>query len=172
MYLYQRKKLRLKNYDYSSPGCYFVTILAHNRSKIFWDNDNINELGKIVENEILCIKEHYTDVKIDNYVIMPDHVHLLVTIGCDALGNDEDLLLDELLKKSIHPKLENVVGSLKSGISRKIHILYPTMNVWHKSFYDHIITNSNEYDEIWDYIDANPIRWKIKHGYIKDNTCE
>ena len=166
MHLIQRKRLRLKDFDYSSAGCYFVTVSTHNKEKLFWDYDKINDLGKIAENDIKMINSHFTDVKVDNFVVMPDHIHLLITIGCDALGGEE-ALLKELLEENIHPKLEVIVGSLKSGITRKIHQLKPNISVWQKSFFDHIIINEKEYNEIWDYIDANPIRWKIKYGNIK-----
>ncbi len=168
MSLHQRKPMRLRGFDYSTPGCYFVTILTHNRQKMFWDYDRLNNFGCIVENDILSIPQHFNDVKIDNYVIMPDHIHLLITIACDALGDSDELLLNELLGKNTHTKLDVVIGSLKSGITRKIHENVPGIRVWHKSYFDHIIKNQKDYNETWDYIDANPIRWKIKYGMIKD----
>lgn len=168
MILHQRKQMRLKGYDYSSPGCYFVTILTHNRCKLFWDYDELNYFGCIVESEILSILTHFKDVKIDNYVVMPDHIHMMITIACDALGNDDEVLLNEILGGNKHPKLDVIVGSLKSGITRKIHKINPDLIVWHKSYYDHIIKNEEDYNETWDYIDANPIRWKIKYDMIKD----
>lgn len=168
MKLPQRKRLRLKGYDYSTPGCYFVTMLTHNRVPLFWVGDKLSAFGNIVENDILSIPTHFNDVKVDNYIVMPDHIHLLITIGCDALKNDETVLLNELLGKNLHSKLDVIIGSLKSGITRKIHMITPDITVWHKSYFDHIIKNENDYNETWDYIDANPIRWKIKHGIVKD----
>jgi REP element-mobilizing transposase RayT len=166
MHLIQRKRLRLKGFDYSSAGCYFVTIATYNKIKLFWDYDKLNDIGKLVENDIQLLSSHFKDVKVDNFVVMPNHIHMLITIGCDALESD-DILLKEVLGQNSHPKLEIVVGSLKSGITRKIHKLKPDINVWQKSYFDHIISNEKEYNEIWDYIDANPIRWKIKCGYVK-----
>ncbi|MBQ7115767.1 MAG: hypothetical protein IJN94_05075 [Clostridia bacterium] len=167
MALHQRKRMRLEAFDYSSPGCYFVTILTHNRSKLFWDYDKLNDSGHIVEEDILSLSEHFKDVKIDNFIVMPDHIHLMITIGCDALDDSDEVLLKELLCENTHSKLNVIVGSLKSGITRKIHKLKPEINVWHKSYYDHIIKNQKDYNETWDYIDANPIRWKIKYGMVE-----
>ena len=167
MHLIQRKRLRLKGFDYSSSGCYFVTISTYNRKNLFWNYDKINDVGRLVESEIQQIDFRYDDVRVDNFVVMPNHVHLLITIGCDALVGD-DKLLDEVLGRNVHPELQIIVGALKSGITRKIHENTPGIKVWHKSFFDHIVTNKKEYKEIWDYIDANPIRWKIKHGFIKE----
>ncbi len=166
MSFYNRKRLRLKGYDYSNPGCYFITILTHNRQKLFWTNGKINELGAIVEQHINDIPSHYNLIKVDNYIVMPDHIHLMITIGCDALPDNQDVLLDAVMGKLKYPDVKNVVGSLKSFTSREIHKIYPDLKVWHKSYYDHIITDKNDYDETWDYIDANPIRWEIKHGKI------
>ena len=168
MSLHYRKRMRLKNYDYSTPGCYFVTILTHNRQKLFWDYDKLNDIGRMVEKDICSLSAHFNDVKVDNYIVMPDHVHLLVTIGCDALENNDKMILAEVLGENIHSKLNVIIGSLKSGITRKFHKINPSVKVWHKSYFDHIIVNKKEFDEIWDYIDANPIRWKIKHGLIID----
>lgn len=165
----QRKRQRLKEFNYSTPGCYFVTVLTHKRQHLFWNNGEINQFGKIVEENILGLPRHYFPIKIDKYIIMPDHIHLLITIGCDALPKSDDILFKDLRKEINHPNLSDIIGSLKSYSTKDIHRLYPKLQIWHKSFYDHIITNQKEYDEIWDYIEANPIRWQIKH---KQTTAE
>ena len=162
MALPDRKRQRLKSFDYSTPGCYFVTILTRKRQMLFWSNGEINKLGKIVEKKICELPQHFRFIKIDNFVIMPDHIHLLVTIGCDALPKSDEILFKDLRKQINYPNLSDIIGSLKSYSTKEIHQLYPELQIWHKSFYDHIITNQKDYDETWDYIEANPIRWKIK----------
>ena len=113
----KRKRIRLKNFDYSTAGCYFVTICTHNQNKIFRTNGMLNAVGLIVNEEIVTLREKYSDVKIDNYVIMPNHIHLLITIGCDALPDDEDVLLNEVLGKNKHSDLKVIIGLFKSGIT-------------------------------------------------------
>lgn len=168
MSLPQRKRLRLKNYDYSSPGCYFVTISTYEGAWLFGDGWHLNTLGKIVEQEILKIESHYDDVKIDNFIIMPNHIHMLITIACDALPNDNEIILDEVLGKNKHTGLGNIVGLFKSGVSKEIHKTESDIkNIWQRSYFDHIITCKEEYNEIWDYIDANPIRWQIKNNLMR-----
>ena len=164
MALPQRKRMRLKGYDYSNAGCYFVTICTHNKKKLFGDVERLNSIGAIIDEEINNIPTYYDDVKIDKYIIMPDHVHILLKIGCDALPNDDDVIINEVLNKTEHHKLDRIVGLFKAGATRRIHQFEPDIVVWQRSFYDHIVTNKNEYNEIWNYIDTNPIRWEIKHG--------
>ena len=163
----QRKRQRLKNFDYSSPGCYFVTIATDKKQQLFWYENEINRLGKIIEEKISCLPKWFDFIKIDNYVIMPDHIHLLITIGCDALPNTDEWLMADLKNTIIYPNLQDIVGTLKSFTTGEIHKIYPGLKVWQKSYYDHIITNQKDYDETWDYIEANPVRWKIKHEQIK-----
>ena len=170
MSLPQRKRMRLNGYDYSSSGCYFVTICTHNGLLLFGDGENLSLLGKTADNEIQKISEHYTDVKIDNYIVMPNHIHMMITIGCDTLKNDEDTITDEILGKLSHSRLETIVGLFKSGVTREIHKMCPDITkIWQKSFYDHIIKNEKDYNETWDYIDANPIRWKLKYNIVSLN---
>ena len=168
MSLPERKQMRLNGYDYSTPGCYFVTICTHNGNHIFGNGENLSECGIIVDEEIKNIPTHYVGIKIDNYVVMPNHVHILLTIGCDALPNNEETILTEVLGENKHPKLDKIIGLFKAGVSRKIHQIVPDLKIWQKSYYDHIIKNEKYYNETWDYIVANPVRWKIKYGMLKD----
>lgn len=163
MFVPQRKKLRLENYDYSTPGAYFVTISTRNRQKIFWTNGKLNELGRVVEESILDIHNHHKYVKVDNYVIMPHHVHLIITIGCDALPDDDKILLDDIMGRIKYDDLKIIVGCFKASVSRKIHKKHKGLTVWHRSYNDHIICNQEEYDNIWNYIENNPNVWKERH---------
>ncbi len=159
----KRKKLRLSDYDYSTSGCYFVTICTYNGQYLFCNAGNLTAYGKIVEEEIQNITKRYFDIKIDNFIIMPNHIHLMVTIGCDALPDNEEVLLNETLGRITHNRLDVVLGLFKSGVTRRIHKITPATKVWQRSYYDHIIRNKKDYNETWDYIEANPIRWEIKH---------
>lgn len=169
MALPQRKRNRLKFYDYSSAGCYFVTICTHNGEWLFGDSNELSNAGKIVDEQIQAIKTHYSDIKIDNYVIMPNHIHMMVTIGCEAMPDEENTICGEVLGKNTHNSLEKIVGLFKSGVTREVHKVEPKiLKVWQRSYFDHIIVGKKEYDEIWDYVDANPIRWQIKYKILRD----
>ena len=151
-----RKKLRLENYDYSSDGYYFVTICTHNREKLFGKitNDNntveLNPAGKIVDYHIRNIEKHYENIRIDKYTVMPNHIHLIVVIGC----NFE-------LNSTRNPNLSYIIGLFKSGVTKEIG-----KSVWQKRFHDHVIRNEKTYLKICEYIDTNPLKWKQDIFYV------
>ncbi len=164
MALPKRKKLRLSGYDYSSQGCYFITILTDNRKPLFWNKNNqLSDLGKIAEKHILDISNHHFGVMIDNFTIMPDHIHLLLTIGCDALPNDVKVFEDAYFNKIKFSEVSDIIGAFKSSVTREIRKKIPDIKIWHRSYYDHIINNLNDYNETWDYIESNPDVWIAKN---------
>ena len=142
-----RRQNRLNGYDYSSENKYFVTICTDNRNQYFWTENRINSFGRIAENELPEICNHFKCVQVDKYVVMPNHIHLILTIGCKP-----ELKLQQPL-----PTLSTVIGQYKSAVSRKIHLINPKITVWQKSFHDRIIRNEAEYLKLWKYIDENTI---------------
>lgn len=159
-----RKLNRLINYDYSSNGLYFVTICTKDRvqylSEITTENDEsivgadiirpiirLTETGKILDFSINDIKNHYDNISVMKYCIMPDHVHLIITIMNEIFPENGGRMISA-------PTLSTVIGSMKRFVSKKSGI-----NLWQKSFHDHIIRNREELSQIWQYIDNNPINW-------------
>ena len=151
-----RKPNRLKGYDYSSQGAYFVTICTNKRHEIFGqfvgaglaptDDTPIIQLsdcGKIAKNEAMKIAQYYDCIFVDCFVIMPNHVHLII------------IILDNTGRASPSPTLGTVIGGYKSGVSRLCG--FP---VWQRSFHDHIIRNEDEHNKIAIYIKNNPNTWK------------
>ena len=151
----KRKSIRIEDYDYSTPGAYFITVCTANREKIFWDNvgadiirpENIplSAAGKIVEQGILQMASHYENVTVDKYCIMPDHMHMILRMEADING-----------RMVSAPTVSTVVGSMKRWVSRQIG-----RPIWQKSFYDHGIRNQQDYDEIWQYIENNPLKYAL-----------
>ena len=148
-----RKQLRLNNYDYSNNGAYFITACTQGRRNILsriivgegFHPLPIVELTKIgieIENTINFINDNYRNVFIEKYVIMPNHIHLILYLGYENLGGHGN------------PPLQKIVGQLKSFTTKKYGKI-----LWQRSYYDHIIRNENEYAEIWNYIDSNPYKW-------------
>ena len=88
----KRKQIRIKDYDYSTPGAYFITICVADRKPILWNvgaatcRPNLSKIGTVVETAILQIPEHYPAVSIDKYCVMPDHIHMLLSINTDDDG--------------------------------------------------------------------------------------
>ena len=152
----KRKRIRIEDYDYSTPGAYFVTVCTANREIIFWNqvgadiirpqNVPLSAAGKNVEQAIRQIPNHYENVSVDKYCIMPDHIHLILRIESDINGRIISA-----------PTVSTVVGSMKRWVSRQIG-----RPIWQKSFYDHGISNQQDYDEIWQYIENNPLKYALK----------
>ena len=149
-----RKHNRLENYDYSQNGAYFVTICTQDRkpvlSTIVGDGFPVPKpIGKISEEYIRWIAEKYPNVTVDRYVIMPDHIHILLRI--DGTGNPS-------------PTIGNVVGWYKYQVTKQANLLLnkPGEKLFQRSYYDHVIRNQQDYDEIWQYIENNPRKWLMK----------
>ena len=152
----RRKNTRLKEFDYSQFGYYFITICMKNRKKFFSKIENsivvLSKFGKIIDEVLMNIPSCY-NVEIDCYIIMPDHIHLII-----ILDKDEN-------KKNY--SLSDVMGKFKSFSCKKIREVLEDDEKfeWQKSFYDRIIRNEKELYQIRKYIKENPLRWEIE----KDN---
>lgn len=156
----QRKPNRLTEYDYSTPNAYFLTICTKNRKNLFWKNvgaiidrpENIplTNLGCLVRQCIIEIPMHYPMISVDNFVVMPNHIHLLLQIHTDADG-----------RSLIAPTISTVVRLMKGTVSKQAGF-----SVWQKGFYDHVIRNDKDYQSIWNYIQGNPSKWTEDQLYI------
>ena len=95
----KRKSIRIENYDYSTPGAYFITVCTVNRERIFWSdrrgelrspvNVPLSDIGMIVDNEIHNLDSIYDSVNVDKYCIMPDHIHFIISINADENGRSQ-----------------------------------------------------------------------------------
>ena len=154
MELPQRKKNRIAEYDYSQNGAYFVTICTQNRKKILSQivGDGFpvpKPIGILADALIRQIPEKYPDVYVDQYVIMPDHIHMLLRIvNGDGTGNPS-------------PTLGNIIGWYKYQLTKQGNAQNGTQGqrLLQRSYYDHVIRNQKDYDEIWEYIENNPKKW-------------
>lgn len=157
----ERKANRIPEYDYSTIGAYFVTVCTQDRRKILssivGDGSSVPKpIGRIAEEMIAQIPNKYPSVTVDKYVIMPDHIHLLLRFDWD-LGTENP-----------SPTLGNVIGWYKYQVTKQVdlHINLNGSKLFQRSYYDHIIRNQKDYNEIWQYIENNPLKWVIeKRGY-------
>ena len=161
MDLPKRKPTRLKNYDYSQNGYYFITICSQNKAKIFGNIvgegsplPKLSFCGKIVENAILSVNEKYPFVYPEKYVIMPNHIHIIFSVSNDGRGNPS-------------PTLANIVGWLKYKTTKQINSITGNIGnkIFQRSFHDHIIRGERDFLEIWNYIDENPQKWEDDELY-------
>jgi len=162
-----RKPTRLKNYNYSQNGYYFITICTHNKKCIFSNivgsihestEIKLNSNGIIVDKYINQLNTRFS-LNIYKYVIMPNHIHLIGII------DERSIRESTLQKRSI---ISNAMGYLKMNSSRDIHKNGYALDVWQRSFHDHIIRGENDYLKIWNYIDTNPQKWKEDCFYTEN----
>ena len=160
----ERKPLRLKNYDYSTPGAYFVTTCTAGKkcvlSTVVGDGlarpvVKLTNIGYIVERQIEDIPQRFPSVTVDKYVIMPNHIHLLLSIHRDA----EQAIQEKAGRTSPSPTVGDVIRVLKSMSTRQARPYGSNGPLFQRFFYDHIIRNEQDYGEIWAYIEENPFRW-------------
>ena len=147
-----RKRNRIPHYDYSLPNHYFLTICAHDRKCIFGRPDHPNRVGRIVEGCIQKIGEKYTQVRVDKYVVMPNHVHMILVL--DGEGP---------------PTVPHIVSQFKGAVSKEVRTIFPDLQVWQRSYYDHVIRDQNSYEQIWLYIEGNPQCWEKDDHFVENS---
>ena len=159
----KRKQNRLQEYDYNSNGAYFITICTKDKKHLFWkENTNVgancvrpyeyqlSSVGITVNEEIKNINNVYGDiVRIDKYVVMPNHIHMIIIIDDYNSGRTQ-----------FAPTVSRIIKRFKGSVTKKIG-----SSIWQRSFYDHIIRDENDYLRIWDYIDKNPLKWSSDEYY-------
>lgn len=146
-----RKRNRLKGYDYSSNASYFLTVCSDKRKEIFsqivFDNTvganivRLSKIGQKIENCILKIEEIYPCIFVDNYIIMPNHIHLILTIDTNR-------------RPMVAPTVATVIKQFKGAASKEAGT-----SIWQKGYYDHIIRNENDFNETMKYITFNAQKW-------------
>lgn len=164
---YHRHSLRLRDYDYSQSGAYFITICTKNKECLLGEIINgktplvrLSPVGKIVRKFWLEIPEHFPNVELDEFVIMPNHIHGIIIIK-DSVGAIHELPLLQLFRrKMLIPK---IVGWYKMRSAKHINTIRrtPGMSVWQRNYYEHIIRNEESLNRIREYIINNPIKWEI-----------
>jgi REP element-mobilizing transposase RayT len=149
MPFYKRKSPRIPNYDYSKGNYYFVTFCTYEHRCIFGRPGELNQFGLIAQRDILNIPQHYAGVTIDKFVVMPNHIHMIIVLE-DRVDN---------------PSISKIIALYKTGVTKQLRRFDPNLQVWQRSFHDHIIRNQKGYEQIWSYIDYNPIQWEMDKFY-------
>ena len=158
MELPTRKANRLPDYDYSTANAYFITICANDRKNLFWQpvgatsgRPQLSVCGRIILQNIQLISRHYPAVTVDHYVIMPDHIHLLLQIHADGGRPMTAPTSAETGGRSmIAPTVSRIIKQFKGIVTKQIG-----RSIWQKGFYDHIIRDENDYFAKRQYIEEN-----------------
>ena len=201
---YQIKLIRLKNWDYSRQGYYYVTICAHGRKSLFGEIVNgeiiLNNFGKIAWDEWRRTKKIRHNIDIDNFVIMPNHIHGIIiinngdndchniddgnnynankgrdTLQCVSTTQNDNLIKNtqtEQFGRSTKNSIPTIVKLFKATTTKQINILRktPSAPVWQRNYYEHIIRDEKELNRIREYVETNVKQWEEDSENIEVNT--
>lgn len=175
---HHRKSIRLKEYDYSNANWYYVTICTYNKEHLFGKVINnkvvLNDLGKIVNEEWLRTKEVRKNIDLDDYIIMPNHIHGIIIIDYNEnelnnnIGRDtmHRVPTERTFGSSIPNSLSTIIGAFKASVTRRINkTLKPYQSIWQRNYYEHIIRNEEDLYRIRKYIQQNPLKWHLDEYY-------
>ena len=168
--IHHRKSIRLKNYDYSQAGLYFITICTENRLHLFGeivdDSMVLNDAGLMIDKIWHEIPNDFVNIQLNEFLIMPNHIHgiIEITVGAPLVGAQNK----SGQPQGIAPTVGDIVGALKSLTTNqyikmvKQNILSPfDKKIWQRNYWEHIIRNENEYNLIAQYIMDNPQKWAL-----------
>jgi len=159
MELPKRKHPRLKEYDYSQPGYYYVTIHTADENTVLSTVGRglapavtLSPCGTLAEQQLHALERRYPFLRVDKYVIMPTHLHAILQF------------LDTPVGDTIRPTLTDVVCVYKSITTRLCNQLLdtPGQKRFQTSFYETVLRNDHAYRECWRYIDENPLKWTLE----------
>ena len=176
---HHRRSIRLKGYDYSQAGAYYVTIVTWHRDCIFGQVLNeemyLNDLGKIADECWRAIPEHFPNVDLGVHVIMPNHAHGIIVIRYDNSPSIVGATHWVAPTPGTRPKgpkpnsLGAIIGSYKSAVSYRIHKELNAIGVWQRNYYEHIIRDEQDLQNKTDYINANPSLWDEDENNPRNN---
>jgi putative transposase len=165
--IHHRRSLRLKEFDYSQVGAYFITICTQNREQLFGEIDDtqarmvLNEFGIIVRDVWDQTQKHYPDITLDTYVIMPNHFHGIIIVGA---GSSRPLSQGPSKQKGREdpaPTVGNILGYFKYQSTKQINAARNAgfQKLWQRNYYDHVIRDDDDLNRIHEYIENNPANW-------------
>ena len=152
---HRRRSIRLREYDYSQTGAYFIKLVVYDRAVLFGEiaggETRLNEFGRIVERAWADLPEHYLNVQCDAFVVMPNHIHGIIVLGGAGFKP----------APTRRHGLPEIVRALKTFSARRINEIRhtPGAPVWQRNYYEHIIRGDGELLRVREYILNNPLEW-------------
>jgi REP element-mobilizing transposase RayT len=154
----KRKELRIKDYDYSLSGFYFITICTQRRKKLFGNIKDgemiINNLGKAILDVWNSLPYRFPSISIDIFVVMPNHIHGIIIVGAQFIAPESCI-------PGNSPKLGQVVRTFKAVSTYKVRKNLDPDFAWQRNYYEHVIRNEESLNRIREYIITNPLRWQM-----------
>lgn len=173
---HHRRSIRLKSYDYTRPGAYFITIVAHRRKCLFGEitdrNMIVNAYGNIVWDEWMKSADIRGEIELDTFIVMPNHVHGIVEITQNAerprrlnAAPLPDRRGDRRSPPPDGPRSKSLgafIAGFKSAVTKSINELTgtPGAPIWQRNYYEHVIRDASEWNHLREYIAANPRQWE------------
>jgi REP element-mobilizing transposase RayT len=155
--IHHRRSIRLKRYDYSQPGAYFITICTHQRECLFGEiidgQMQLNQFGKIVQYHWHNLEKYHSHIQLDEFVVMPNHFHGIIIINKKL---DTDTSID--IQQTAIPE---IIRGFKTFSARQINKIRHQSSVplWQRNYYERIIRDEEELNQIKKYIINNPLNW-------------
>lgn len=164
---HHRRSIRLKGYDYSQEGAYYVTIVSWRRDFLFGEIVNqemmLSKRGQIADTCWREIPKHFPHVELGAYVIMPNHMHGIIVINDDRRGaiyraptDDANI---EKFGKPVKGSLPTIIRTYKAAVTRLIGRELNETGIWQRNYYEHIIRDETDLQNKTDYIESNPLLW-------------
>ncbi len=172
---HHRRSIRIKGYDYAQPGAYFITVCTYNHEFLFGEvaNDEmrLNTFGHIVKSSWHDLSNHYSNLLLDAFTAMPNHVHGIIIITDVGVGaglkpaptNAIPTNTQAIKRPTERHGLPEVVRAFKTFSSRRINALRgtPGVPVWQRNYYEHVVRSEEALKRIREYIATNPLRWAL-----------
>ena len=170
--IHNRRSIRLKGYDYSQAGLYFLTICTQNKECLFGDINHgemlLNDAGIMIENEWLELQNRYQNIDLHEYIVMPNHVHGIIQIVGANRGQPQ-----RGQPQGIAPTIGDMIGAFKSVVTNE-YIRNVKQNnwqrfndkLWQRNYYEHVICDEKSYLQIAEYVQTNPLKWQDDKYHI------
>lgn len=162
---HHRRSIRLKRYDYSQEGLYFITICTKKGAHLFGRIENgvmsLNAMGQIAEKCWLAIPDHFPQAVLHAYVIMPNHIHGIIEIAAFVgAKNSSPPKSSQQRANGTSQTVGSIVRGFKIGVTKWARINTRIREVWHRNYYENVIRSGKTYYLISNYILNNPANWK------------
>ena len=174
--IHRRRSIRLPGYDYTSAGAYFITICASGKECLFGAVENgqmrLNDAGQIAAQCWHDIPLHFPHAELDEWVVMPNHVHGIVVLDHCRRGTacraPTAMATAEQFGRPVAGSISTVVRSFKSAVTHHLNKLHGAVGekIWQRNFYEHIIRNETELHGIREYIQNNPAKWELDDLHV------
>jgi len=161
--IHHRRSIRLRDFDYSSSGAYFISICTFGRECLFGEivdgKMSVGDAGRIVESEWRRLSDRFPSVELDAFVVMPNHVHAIIVVNASVGAIHELPLQDRNARRNV--VLPKAIGYFKMNAAKQINTLRetPGVPVWQRNYHERIIRNEGELNGIREYIANNPLAW-------------